>query len=414
MSYMDRVILHSDINACYASVELLFRPELRGKPVAVGGDEEKRHGIVLAKSEEAKRAGIKTGMTLWQARELCPELVVLPPRFERYIYYSKQVQRIYSDYTDRREPFGIDESWLDITGCIRAGDGERCAREINRRVRQELGLTVSVGVSWNKVFAKLGSDYRKPDAVTVIDRANYRGIVWPLPVEELLYVGRSTRVKLAALGIKTIGDLARADSRMLKIRLGKMGELLYSYANGRDDSPVLREGEYAPAKSVGNGTTTPRDMRSMEDALPVLVSLCECVGARMRKLGVKAGVLTLELRSTELNWISHRRRLERYTDCDRELLRTALGLLHEAHEWPAPLRSLAVRAEELIPAATPEQMDVFTDYESLDKQRRLDRAVDRLRSRYGLDSVRRGAVFADPAMAVPPSQEEFSFVRKLG
>ena len=414
MSYMDRAILHSDINACYASVELLFRPELRGRPVAVGGDEEKRHGIVLAKSEEAKRAGVKTGMTLWQARNLCPELVVLPPHFERYIHYSREVQRIYSDYTDRREPFGIDESWLDITGCIKAGEGERCAKEISRRVKQELGLTVSVGVSWNKVFAKLGSDYRKPDAVTVIGRDNYRDIVWPLPAEELLYVGRSTRVKLAALGIRTIGDIARADARALKLRLGKMGELLYDYANGLDSSPVLREGEYAPAKSVGNGTTTPRDMRSLEDAMPVLVSLCECVGARLRKLGVMAGVLTLELRSTELSWISHRRRLLRHTDCDRELLCTALGLLREAHEWPAPLRSLAVRAEELIPAATPEQMDVFTDYVSLEKQRRLDRTMDRLRSRYGLDSVRRGAVFADPAMAVPPAQEEFSFVRKLG
>ena len=197
---MDRVILHSDINACYASVELLFRPELRGRPVAVGGDEERRHGIVLAKSEEAKRAGVKTGMTLWQARTLCPELVVLPPRFDRYIHYSREVQRIYSEYTDRREPFGIDESWLDITGCLRAGEGERCAKEIGARIKRELGLTVSVGVSWNKVFAKLGSDYRKPDAVTVIDRANYRDIVWPLPAEELLFVGRSTRVQAGGAG----------------------------------------------------------------------------------------------------------------------------------------------------------------------------------------------------------------------
>ena len=221
MSYMDRVILHSDINACYASVELLFQPELRGRPVAVGGDEERRHGIVLAKTEEAKRAGVKTGMTLWQARSLCPELVVVPPHFDRYIHYSREVQRIYSEYTDRREPFGIDESWLDITGCLRAGEGERAAREIGARVKRELGLTVSVGVSWNKVFAKLGSDYKKPDAVTVIDRGNVRDIVWPLPAEELLYVGRSTRVRLAALGIHTIGDIARTEERVLKLRLGK-------------------------------------------------------------------------------------------------------------------------------------------------------------------------------------------------
>lgn len=414
MSYMDRVILHSDINACYANVELLFQPELRGRPVAVGGDEERRHGIVLAKSEEAKRAGVKTGMTLWQARSLCPEIVIIPPHFDRYIHYSREVQRIYSDYTDRREPFGIDESWLDITGCIRAGDGESAAREIGARVKRELGLTVSIGVSWNKVFAKLGSDYKKPDAVTIIDRGNFRDIVWPLPAEDLLYVGRSTRVRLAALGIHTIGDIARTQERVLRLRLGKMGEVLHAYANGLDNSPVLREGEYAPAKSVGNGTTTPRDMRSLADAMPVVVSLCECVGARLRRIGMRAGVVTLELRSPELQWISHRRRLERHTDCDRELLQTALSLLSEAHEWPDPLRSLAVRAEELIPASMPEQLDMFTDRADLERQRRLDAAVDRLRGRFGSGSVLRGAVFADPEMAVPPAQEEFSFVRKLG
>lgn len=414
MSYMDRVILHSDINACYASVELLVQPELRGRPVAVGGDEERRHGIVLAKTEEAKRAGVKTGMTLWQARSLCPELVVVPPHFDRYIHYSREVQRIYSEYTDRREPFGIDESWLDITGCLRAGEGESAAREIGARVKRELGLTVSVGVSWNKVFAKLGSDYKKPDAVTVIDRGNFRDIVWPLPAEELLYVGRSTRVRLAALGIHTIGDIARTEERVLKLRLGKMGEVLHAYANGLDNSPVLREGEYAPAKSVGNGTTTPRDMRSHADAMPVVVSLCECDGARLRRIGMRAGVLTLELRSPELHWISHRRRLEAHTDCDRELVGTALSLLSEAHSWPDPLRSLAVRAEELVPASMPEQLDMFTDRADIERQRRLDAAVDRLRGRFGAGSVLRGAVFADPSMAVPPAQEEFSFVRKLG
>ena len=411
---MDRVILHSDINACYASVELLFQPELRGRPVAVGGDEERRHGIVLAKTEEAKRAGVKTGMTLWQARSLCPELVVVPPHFDRYIHYSREVQRIYSEYTNRREPFGIDESWLDITGCLRAGEGERAAREISARIKRELGLTVSVGVSWNKVFAKLGSDYKKPDAVTVIDRGNFRDIVWPLPAEELLYVGRSTRVRLAALGIHTIGDIARTEERVLKLRLGKMGEVLHAYANGLDNSPVLREGEYAPAKSVGNGTTTPRDMRSLADAMPVVVSLCECVGARLRRIGMRAGVLTLELRSPELHWISHRRRLEAHTDCDRELVGAALSLLSEAHTWPDPLRSLAVRAEELVPASMPEQLNMFTDRADIERQRRLDAAVDRLRGRFGAGSVLRGAVFADPSMAVPPAQEEFSFVRKLG
>ncbi|HBR07267.1 MAG TPA: DNA polymerase IV, partial [Clostridiales bacterium] len=206
---MDRIILHSDINACYAGIELLFAPQLRGKPVAVGGDEALRHGIVLSKTEEAKRIGVRTGMTLWQARQLCPELVVVPPHFDRYLYFTGEVQKIYSEYTDRREPFGIDESWLDLTGCVPAAGGKAAAKEIGARVKHELGLTVSVGVSWNKVFAKLGSDYKKPDAVTVIGRHDYKDKVWPLPAGALLFVGRSTARRLGELGIHTIGDLAR-------------------------------------------------------------------------------------------------------------------------------------------------------------------------------------------------------------
>ena len=224
MSCMDRVILHSDINACYASVEQLYDPSLMGKAVAVGGDAERRHGIILAKSEEAKRTGVKTGMTVWQARQCCPELIVVPPHFERYIYFARKVQEIYADYTDRREPFGIDESWLDVTGCVRAGSGVKCANEIRERVKRELGLTVSVGVSWNKAFAKLGSDYRKPDAVTEITRENYRDIVWRLPVSDLLYVGRATGARLSRMGVRTIGDLAAVPKHYLRSAFGKAGD----------------------------------------------------------------------------------------------------------------------------------------------------------------------------------------------
>lgn len=411
-----RSVLHIDMNACYASIECLYDPSIRNLPVAVGGDVEARHGIILAKNQIAKRYGVKTGEALWQAKQKCPELHIVPPHFDRYLRFSRMAREIYADYTDLVEPFGLDEVWCDVTGTqkLRERGLEALANEIRERVKFELGITVSVGASWNKIFAKLGSDYKKPDAVTVIDRGNFRDIVWPLPAEELLYVGRSTRVRLAALGIHTIGDIARTEERVLKLRLGKMGEVLHAYANGLDNSPVLREGEYAPAKSVGNGTTTPRDMRSLADAMPVVVSLCECVGARLRRIGMRAGVLTLELRSPELHWISHRRRLEAHTDCDRELVGTALSLLSEAHSWPDPLRSLAVRAEELVPASMPEQLDMFTDRADIERQRRLDAAVDRLRGRFGAGSVLRGAVFADPSMAVPPAQEEFSFVRKLG
>ena len=409
---MDRIILHSDINACYASIELLFAPGLVGKPMAVGGDEEKRHGIILSKTEEAKRAGVKTGMTIWEARQACPELTVLPPRFDRYLYFTREVQRIYADYTDRREPFGLDESWLDLTGCVSVRDGESAAQEIGRRVKNELGLTVSVGVSWNKIFAKLGSDYKKPDAVTVIGRDAYRDIVWPLPVGELLFVGRATGKCLAELGIRTIGQLAAADAEMLRLRLGKSGVMLHTYANGWDASPVLRAGEYPPAKSIGNGTTPMRDMRSLSDAMPVIVSLCESVGARLRRAGALGRTVTLELRSADLRLSSHRMRLAYPTDCDRELLSAALKLLGEAWRFPAALRGMAVRAEELVSGGTPEQTDLFTDYVNRERQRRLDAAVDHLRGRFGGEAVQRGAVFADPAMAVPIAQEEYFFVRK--
>ena len=409
---MDRVILHSDINACYASIEQLYDSSLVGKAVAVGGDAERRHGIILAKSEEAKRAGVKTGMAIWEAKQRCPQLIVVPPHFERYIYFSRKVQKIYADYADRREPFGLDESWLDITGCVRAGSGAKCAEEIRQRVKRELGLTVSVGVSWNKVFAKLGSDYKKPDAVTVIGRDNWREIVWPLPVDSLLYVGRATERRLRGMGVRTIGDLAAMNRSWLRSSFGRHGETMYDYANGLDGSIVLREGEYPAAKSVGNGTTTPRDMRSRADAMPVIVSLCESVGARLHKIHARALTVTLELRDArDLSWISRCATLERPTDCVRELIDVSLALLDASHCWPQPLRSLSVRAERLFFSAD-EQMDVFTDFNRLDRQRRLDAAIDSLRARFGTGAVVRGAVFADPDMALPLAQEEYTFVRK--
>lgn len=351
-------------------------------------------------------------MTIWEARQACPALTVLPPRFDRYLYFTREVQKIYADYTDRREPFGMDESWLDLTGCIAVRDGESAAREIGRRVKNELGLTVSVGVSWNKIFAKLGSDYKKPDAVTVIGRDVYRDIVWPLPVGELLFVGPATNRRLGELGIRTIGELAAADPEMLRLRLGKSGVMLHTYANGRDASPVLRAGEYPPAKSIGNGTTPLRDMRSLPDAMPVIVSLCESVGARLRRAGALGRTLTLELRSADLSWRSHRMRLANPTDCDRELLSAALRLLGEAWRWPDALRGIAVRAEELVSGGTPEQTDLFTDYVNRERRRRLDAAVDHLRCRFGGEAVLRGAVFEAPDMAVPVAQEEYAFVRK--
>ena len=242
---MDRVILHSDINSCYASVERLYKPELEGKPFAVCGSQEMRHGIVLAKDETAKRAGVKTGMAIWQARQLCPELEVVEPHFERYTKYSAMVREIYAEYTDLCEPFGIDESWLDITNCLACPDPVKTADEIRRRVHAETGLTVSVGVSWNKVLAKLGSDYKKPDAVTVIDREHFKSMVWGLPASDMLMVGRSTRRELARMGIQTIGEIACTGASARTIRQGRYRTVAVCERYGRFACAQGRRGRAA-------------------------------------------------------------------------------------------------------------------------------------------------------------------------
>ena len=256
---MERMILHSDINACYASIELLRHPELRGRPVAVGGEQELRHGIILAKDQMARAAGVRTGMTLWAARQQCPELTILPPDFDLYYDYSRRVRQVYADFTDRCEPFGMDECWLDMTGCVGREDALQTAQAVRQRVLDATGLTVSVGVSWCKVIAKLGSDYRKPNAVTVIDRARFADMVWPLPVGSLLFAGRSSVRQLERLGIRTVGALAAADADMLRQRFGKSGVQLHAYANGYDPAPVHRVEDLPPPKSISNSATAPRD-----------------------------------------------------------------------------------------------------------------------------------------------------------
>ena len=270
----DRVILHSDINCCYASIEHLHHPELAGKPLAVGGDPEARHGIVLTADYIAKKYGVKTGMALWQAKQVCPDITFVSPRMDLYLRFSRMAHEIYAEYTDRQEPYGIDECWLDVTGSSSLkGDGLLIAQEISRRMKSELGITVSVGVSFNKIFAKLGSDYKKPDAITTMYKSEFKQKAWSLPVADLLYVGKSTNRKLALFGIKTIGDLARADEDVLNSHLGKMGSILWSFANGYDDSPVKLENTHAPIKSVGNSTTTPKDLVCDEDVKIVLYIL---------------------------------------------------------------------------------------------------------------------------------------------
>ncbi len=395
---MDRIILHSDINSCYASIEHAMHPELKNVPLAVGGSAEKRHGIILAKDEAAKKCGVKTAMNIWQAKQLCPELVVLPPRMKLYLEYSKAVRNIYSEYTNFQEPFGIDECWLDLTGCIGAGDGTAAAKEINRRIKQELNITVSIGVSWNKVFAKLGSDYRKPDAVTFVSKADFKNMIWPLPAEQLLYVGRATRTKLQRIGVSTIGDIARSDPEILHNLLGKMGYVLWAFANGEDHSPVRREDLGAPIKSVGNSTTTPRDLTNDEDVRISLMALAESVGMRLRDTGLKGKCISVSVRKNDLSWNSHQKNLDSYTNVTREIFLISMELFSQMHRWPTPIRSIGICVSELISADAAEQPDFFGEYEWRSKQARIDKSMDKLRQKYGFSCIKRGILDCDTAL----------------
>lgn len=270
----NRCILHSDANCFYASVEMLLNPELRGKAVAVCGSTEERHGIVLAKSELAKKAGVKTGQANWEARQACPGLIVVPPHYDQYCKFSRLLRNIYLRYTNLVEPYGMDECWLDVTGSTQLyGSGEQIAEEIRQTVKDELGITVSIGVSFNKIFAKLGSDMKKPDAVTVLDDSNWRERIWPIPVSELLYVGRSTTRKLMERCVYTIGDLAKTDPSILTSWFGKNGMGLWIFANGEDGSRVMPDGYEAPIKSVGHGITCSCDLHKNEEVWKVMLEL---------------------------------------------------------------------------------------------------------------------------------------------
>lgn len=393
---MERVILHSDLNNCYASIELLHHPELRGKPLVVGGDVEQRHGIVLAKDYLARKHDIKTGEALWQARQKCANLVVVPPNFPLYLRYSQMARKIYSDYTDLTEPFGIDESWLDVTGSTHMfGDGPKIAEAIRRRIKFELGVTVSIGVSYNKIFAKLGSDMKKPDAVTVITKDNYREKVWPLPVGDLLYVGPSTRRKLYNYGITTIGQLAQAPPNLIHSRLGKWGDVLRRFANGEDSTPVAPQDAEPCIKSIGNSATTPRDLETPEDVKIMIYVLAESVAMRMREQGFKARTVVISVRDNELASFERQAKLEKPTHLTAEIARKALAIFERSYRWNKPIRSIGVRATDFIHDSEPVQLDLFSDEKQRERRERLDSAVDVLRRRFGPRAVSRAVLLQD-------------------
>lgn len=391
-----RTILHSDLNNCFASIESISHPEYKEIPFAVGGDEELRHGIILAKNECAKKFGIKTGEPLLSARQKCPGLKVVKPNFELYDEYCTAVRKLYYEYTDQVEPFGMDESWLDVTGSASLfGDGEKIANDLRNRIKKEFGLTISVGVSFNKVFAKLGSDYKKPDAVTVISPENYKEIVWSLPVEDLLYVGRSTKAKLNRVGIKTIGELANTSETFLCTMFGKNGTMLYLFANGLESTPVKKMDDRDIIKSIGNSTTTPRDMKNINDANLIFHLLSEQVCKRLRSHGLKCSVVQIHLRSSDLNSFERQMHLTSPTDISGDVCHAAMELLRKNYCFYMPLRSVGVRAAELSKADEPIQLSFFDDAEKQIKLRKIEAVKDEINSRYGKYSICRAVILSD-------------------
>ncbi len=393
----DRTILHSDCNCFYASVEHLYHPELAGKPLAVGGDPEARHGIVLTADYIAKKYGVKTGMALWQARQVCPNLIFLPPRMDLYLRFSKMANEIYHEYSDFVEPYGIDESWIDVTASQSIkGDGVTIASEISKRMKSELAITVSIGVSYNKIFSKLGSDYKKPDAITTMFRHEIQNKAWTLPASDLLYVGTSTSKKLSRMGIRTIGDIASADENYLISQFGKMGSILWAFANGYDDSPVKSENIHAPIKSVGNSTTTHRDLTTEDDIKIIIYMLAESVASRLRKHGFKCKVIEISVRDSELFSYTKQHKISHATDLTGEIANEAFLIFQSSYMWGKPIRSVGVRGCDLIVSEIYcEQMDLFDDYNKREKWRTADATIDNLRKRFGYYSVQRGLMYCD-------------------
>lgn len=395
----DRAILHSDLNCFYASVEMMLNPALRGKAVAVCGCTEDRHGIVLAKSELAKRAGITTGMVAWQAKQKCPDVIFTPPQYEQYLKYSALTRSIYNRFTDQVEPYGMDECWLDVTGSkVIAGDGMEIAETIRRTVREELGLTVSIGVSFNKIFAKLGSDMKKPDAITQITHEEFQQKVWPLPASDLLYVGRATNEKLASHCVHTIGDIAAQAPESLQRWFGVNGLVLWRYAAGLDNAPVMYKDFVSPVKSVGHGITCVADLSTEEEVWRVMLELSQDIGHRLRIHKLKASGVQVGVRSNDLSGRQFQGKLSLSTQSPLVIAEKARELFSANYRWTTPVRAVTVRAINLRPWDEPEQIDLFTDTARIDRLDRLDACVDEIRRRFGKRSVYSAALMGDLKM----------------
>lgn len=391
-----RSILHVDMNNFYASVECLYRPEIRHLPVAVAGDPLNRHGIILAKNMIAKQLGVKTGEAIWEAKQKAPKLVTVPPDFAKYLKFPRLARGILYDYTDQIEAFGLDENWVRVTGSLSIfGSAHDIAELIRKRVKNELGITVSIGVSFNKIFAKLGSDYKKPDAITDITPENFRSLVWPLPASDLLYVGKATNRKLTSIGITTIGGIAKCPKDVLCRKLGKWGEVLWLFANGLDTAPVRLLGQEAAVKSVGNGITCPRDLTADEDVQLVFTVLAESVASRLRDYNLKCTGVEIQIRDKNLYYMTRQQKISRPTFLSSDIIAAAMQLFSANYRWFYPVRAVALRGINLVTADTLIELSLFEDESRNLAAENLARTIDGLRKRFGHDSILRASSLLD-------------------
>ena len=394
---MDRVILHCDMNGFFASVELLDYPQLKDKPMAVCGSPENRHGIILAKNEIAKKYGVVTAETLWQARKKCPELQVVPPHHDKYKHYSRMINDIYLRFTDMVEPFSVDESWLDVTASRQLfGTGREIADTIRQTVKKELGITLSAGVSFNKIFAKMGSDYKKPDATTVITRENFRNILWPLDIREMFFVGKATADKLHEYGIKTIGELAVSDKKMISSMLGRQGGVIHDYANGLDTTPVLRFDQLEKVKSIGNGTTFRRNLQGEKDIRTAVTGLSDTVAARLRSHKMKAFGVKVDIKDPDLKVISRQQQLDNPANITDIIADTAMSIIRKSWKMRDPIRMLTITAINLCDENQAQQLSLFADENVLaEKGEKVERAMDDIRKKFGTDAIKFGSVIGN-------------------
>lgn len=409
---MERIIIHSDMNSCYASIECSLNPELWGKPVAVGGSAEDRHGIILAKSEEAKKCGVKTGEVIWQAQRKCPELIILPARFDIYQKYSRLAGSIYSDYSDRVEPMGMDEAWCDLTGVVKNFDeAKKVAEEIKARFKNELGITVSIGVSFNKIFAKLGSDLASRDAYTVITPDNFKSMVWPLKAGAMMGVGRNTAKKLSDYGINTIGQIAACSEEWLHVVFGVAGISMWKYANGLDNSEVMKKDDNPPAKSIGHGITCKEDLTDNSQVWLVLLSLAQNVSKRLYEENKLASAIQIAVRNSQLSTKQFQCELSASTQSAFEMAKTAFSLFEKNYSWYYNVRALSIRAINLKNENMPFQILFDDNYEKHERQKKIDDTVLGLRKRYGDDAVFNCSLMMEDKMPFKENEKAVPFMK---